>query len=257
MRRRGGRCAASWKTRRASRRGGCGRCWAGWRGARAGTWSPGGRRIPGTGSTAARCHPGPVLARRARGPAGRAGRGIHHQAGHRTAGPRGRRRSGRRADSGPDVVALREEATAIRKNLEEMAADRALGLITRPQMLAATGGPACGWMRSAPSWSTRRGRTCWLRWWPPRTPPQCGRPGPVPPARHHQDADGHHAALAGPGRPPPVRPGHGRRHLEAARLAAAWVQGVAAARHHGRVISVLASLASARAAGSGSGRALG
>ena len=31
-------------------------------------------------------------------------------------------------DSGPDVVALREEATAIRKNLEEMAADRALGL---------------------------------------------------------------------------------------------------------------------------------
>jgi site-specific DNA recombinase len=42
-------------------------------------------------------------------------------------------------DSGPDVVALREEATAIRKNLEEMAADRALGLITRPQLLAATG----------------------------------------------------------------------------------------------------------------------
>jgi hypothetical protein len=37
-------------------------------------------------------------------------------------------------DSGPDVV-----ATAIRKNLEEMAADRALGLITRPQLLAATG----------------------------------------------------------------------------------------------------------------------
>ncbi len=41
--------------------------------------------------------------------------------------------------SGPDVVALREEAAAIRRNLEEMAADRALGLITRPQMLAATG----------------------------------------------------------------------------------------------------------------------
>ena len=39
---------------------------------------------------------------------------------------------------GPDVVALREEAAAIRRNLEEMAADRALGLITRPQMLAAT-----------------------------------------------------------------------------------------------------------------------
>ena len=42
-------------------------------------------------------------------------------------------------ESGPDVVALREEAAAIRRNLEEMAADRALGLITRPQLLAATG----------------------------------------------------------------------------------------------------------------------
>jgi site-specific DNA recombinase len=37
------------------------------------------------------------------------------------------------------VVALREEGAAIRRNLEEMAADRALGLITRPQLLAATG----------------------------------------------------------------------------------------------------------------------
>ena len=37
------------------------------------------------------------------------------------------------------MVALREEAAAIRRNLEEMAADRALGLITRPQLLAATG----------------------------------------------------------------------------------------------------------------------
>ena len=36
-------------------------------------------------------------------------------------------------EGGPDVVALREEAAAIRRNLEEMAADRALGLITRPQ----------------------------------------------------------------------------------------------------------------------------
>jgi site-specific DNA recombinase len=38
----------------------------------------------------------------------------------------------------PDVGALREEAAAIRRNLEEMAAYRALGLITRPQLLAAT-----------------------------------------------------------------------------------------------------------------------
>ena len=43
------------------------------------------------------------------------------------------------SEGGPDVVGLREEAAAIRRNLEEMAADRALGLITRPQMLAATG----------------------------------------------------------------------------------------------------------------------
>ena len=41
-------------------------------------------------------------------------------------------------DSGVDVAALREEATAIRVNLEEMASDRALGKITRAQMLKAT-----------------------------------------------------------------------------------------------------------------------
>jgi DNA invertase Pin-like site-specific DNA recombinase len=41
-------------------------------------------------------------------------------------------------EGGPDVGALREESAAIRANLEEMAADRALGLITRAQMLAAT-----------------------------------------------------------------------------------------------------------------------
>jgi site-specific DNA recombinase len=41
-------------------------------------------------------------------------------------------------DAGVDVPALREEAAAIRRNLEEMAADRALGLISRTQMLAAT-----------------------------------------------------------------------------------------------------------------------
>jgi hypothetical protein len=36
------------------------------------------------------------------------------------------------------VAGLREEAAAIRANLEEMAADRALGLLTRAQMLVAT-----------------------------------------------------------------------------------------------------------------------
>jgi DNA invertase Pin-like site-specific DNA recombinase len=42
-------------------------------------------------------------------------------------------------EGGPDVAGLREEAAAIRRNLEEMAADRALGLIGRGPMLAATG----------------------------------------------------------------------------------------------------------------------
>jgi hypothetical protein len=41
-------------------------------------------------------------------------------------------------ESGVDVAALREEAAAIRVNLEEMASDRALGRITRAQMLKAT-----------------------------------------------------------------------------------------------------------------------
>ena len=41
-------------------------------------------------------------------------------------------------DSGVDVAALREEAAAIRVNLEEMASDRVLGRITRAQMLKAT-----------------------------------------------------------------------------------------------------------------------
>ena len=41
-------------------------------------------------------------------------------------------------EAGVDVAALREEAMAIRVNLEEMASDRALGRITRAQMLKAT-----------------------------------------------------------------------------------------------------------------------
>jgi len=41
-------------------------------------------------------------------------------------------------EGGPDVAGLREEAAAIRTNLEEMARDRALGLMTRAQMVAGT-----------------------------------------------------------------------------------------------------------------------
>lgn len=40
--------------------------------------------------------------------------------------------------SGVDVIALQEEAAVIRGNLDELAADRALGLVNRSQMLAAT-----------------------------------------------------------------------------------------------------------------------
>ncbi|MGI8449886.1 MAG: recombinase family protein, partial [Streptosporangiaceae bacterium] len=42
-------------------------------------------------------------------------------------------------EGGPDVGALREEAAAIRARLEEMAADRADGVISRAQLLSATG----------------------------------------------------------------------------------------------------------------------
>jgi site-specific DNA recombinase len=42
-------------------------------------------------------------------------------------------------EAGIDVAGLREEAAAIRRNLEEMAGDRALGRISRAQMLKATG----------------------------------------------------------------------------------------------------------------------
>ncbi len=41
-------------------------------------------------------------------------------------------------EAGVDVAALREEAMAIRVNLEEMASDRALGRFSRAQMLMAT-----------------------------------------------------------------------------------------------------------------------
>ena len=41
-------------------------------------------------------------------------------------------------ETGIDVAALREEATAIRRNLEDMAGDCALGRISRAQMLKAT-----------------------------------------------------------------------------------------------------------------------
>jgi hypothetical protein len=37
-----------------------------------------------------------------------------------------------------DTTGLRSESAAIRKNLDELAADRALGLVSRSQMLAAT-----------------------------------------------------------------------------------------------------------------------
>jgi DNA invertase Pin-like site-specific DNA recombinase len=40
--------------------------------------------------------------------------------------------------AGVDTVALQREAAAIRRNLDEMAADRALGLVSRTQMIAAT-----------------------------------------------------------------------------------------------------------------------
>ena len=120
-------------------------------------------------------------------------------------------------EGGPDVVALREEAAAIRRNLEEMAADRALGLITRPQTAGRhrarehpagrdrhRTGPRRAGERAGPAGGRRERRR------------RLGGPGPQPPAGGHQDLDDGHAALAGPRCAPPVRPGHGHGHLAAA-----------------------------------------
>ena len=120
-------------------------------------------------------------------------------------------------EGGADVAALREEGAAIRRNLEEMAADRALGLITRPQMLAATGRAGSGWMRSAPSWTCRAGERAGAAGGCGERGERMGGAGPVPQASGDQDPDDGHAALAGPWRATPIRPGHGHSHLAAAR----------------------------------------
>ncbi len=119
-------------------------------------------------------------------------------------------------DSGVDLAALREEAAAIRANLEEMASDRALGKITRAQMLKATeAGTArleaigaelesAARERAGPAGRGRE-RRCHV-----------GRPGHQPQARGDQDLDVGHAVLPGPRCAPRVRPGHGPGHLEPA-----------------------------------------
>ena len=159
----------------ASRRAGCGRCWAGWRCARAGTWSPACHLTPGITSTGAPRHPQPGLPRRACGAASRAGGEFHGETRGGQAVPAGCRRSGECRGGRLDVAGLREEAAAIRRNLEEMAGDWALGRISRPQMLKATQAGNGRLEGSAPSWTAQRGRTCWPRWSRPRTLPPCGR----------------------------------------------------------------------------------
>ena len=72
------------------------------------------------------------------GAAGRAGGGVHREARRGQAVPPDAADLVAVEESGVDVAALREEAAAIRVNLEEMASDRALGKITRAQMLKAT-----------------------------------------------------------------------------------------------------------------------
>jgi hypothetical protein len=121
-------------------------------------------------------------------------------------------------EGGPDVGALREEAAAIRTNLEEMAADRALGLITRAQMLAATeranlrlGEIESELEHAAPGERARpagRGR---------ERSGGLGGPGPVPPAGRDQDADDDHATVPGQGRAAGIRPRYGPGDLAAAR----------------------------------------
>ena len=112
----------------------------------------------------------------------------------------------------------REEAAAIRRNLEEMAADRALGLITRPQLLAATGRAnirldeigtelehAARENVLAPLVAAENAAAVWADL-------DLSRQRAV-----IQDADVGHVALPWPRCPPPVRPGHGHGHLAAAR----------------------------------------
>ena len=50
---------------------------------------------------------------------------------------------------------LREEAAAIRANLEEMAADRAVGLLTAPRCSPPRRVVTPAWRRSPASWQTR------------------------------------------------------------------------------------------------------
>jgi hypothetical protein len=59
-------------------------------------------------------------------------------------------------EAGVDVAGLREEAAAIRVHLEERAGDRAVGKISRAQMLKGhRGGHRPGWRRPAPGWTAR------------------------------------------------------------------------------------------------------
>ena len=111
-------------------------------------------------------------------------------------------------ESGPDVVALREEAAAIRKNMEEMAADRALGLITRPQMLAATGRASLRLDEIGAELENAAREELLARGLLLRTCGGVGDAGPVPPACDHQHWDGGSCCTRGSGRSPSVRPGH-------------------------------------------------
>jgi hypothetical protein len=141
-------------------------------------------------------------------------------------------------EGGIDLAALPEEAAAIRKNLEEMAGNCALGRISRAQMLAATGRATLGWPIGAeldkaarenvlaPLLAAENAATMW-------TGLDISRKRAVIKTLMT-------VTLHSPGRcAPPVRPGHGRGHLEAARrrvipLAAGASTSVHGERGHGR-----------------------
>ena len=113
-----------------------------------------------------------------------------------------------------DTAGLRAEAAAIRRNLDELAADRAIGLVSRSQMIAATEkgnmrltaiaaelAEAAGVGRAGPVRRPRRGG-----------PDGVEPAGPVSPARGAPRAGQHHAA-AGRARRPHVRRAEGAVHL--------------------------------------------
>ena len=107
-----------------------------------------------------------------------------------------------------DVAGLREKAAAVHANLEEMAADQALGLLTRAQMLAATERGNARLEEIADELADAPRESVLAPLLAASNAVEVGVTGPGPQARGHQDADDDHLALTRPRCPPRLRPRH-------------------------------------------------